>query len=86
MARTTLRSSALLKTLADGAPRIVSLPASESAAGHRLQEIPSCIANGVRSSVLRDGTRDTGGPRRSDATSCRPHFDGLHRFRRARAA
>jgi len=28
--------------------------------GHRLQETPVRVANGVRSAILRDGTRDTG--------------------------
>ena len=47
------------------------------------KRIQSRIANGVRSSVLRDGTRDTGcGLKvfRRDAFLALPYFDGLHRF------
>jgi dolichol-phosphate mannosyltransferase len=43
----------------------------------------SRIANGVRSAILRDGTRDTGcGLKafRRDAFLALPYFDGLHRF------
>jgi dolichol-phosphate mannosyltransferase len=47
------------------------------------KRMQSRIANGVRSSVLRDGTRDTGcGLKvfRRDAFLALPYFDGLHRF------
>lgn len=43
----------------------------------------SRVANGVRSAVLRDGTRDTGcGLKafRRDVFLALPYFDGLHRF------
>src|SRR5712691_2328755 len=75
---------ALLQALAAGAPR-VGLVAGQrvgrkSSAYKKLQ---SRIANGVRSAVLRDGTRDTGcGLKafRRDVFMALPYFDGLHRF------
>ena len=75
---------ALLKALADGAPRIGLI------AGQRVgrkdtgfKRLQSRIANGVRGTVLRDGTRDTGcGLKafRRDLFLSLPYFDGLHRF------
>jgi hypothetical protein len=47
------------------------------------KKFQSRIANAVRGSVLRDGTRDTGcGLKafRRDAFMALPYFDGLHRF------
>ncbi|SEE56005.1 Glycosyltransferase involved in cell wall bisynthesis [Rhizobiales bacterium GAS188] len=47
------------------------------------KKLQSRIANGVRSNVLRDGTRDTGcGLKafRRDVFLALPYFDGLHRF------
>jgi dolichol-phosphate mannosyltransferase len=47
------------------------------------KKLQSRIANGVRGSILRDGTRDTGcGLKafRRDAFLMMPYFDGLHRF------
>jgi dolichol-phosphate mannosyltransferase len=47
------------------------------------KKIQSRIANGVRSTILRDGTRDTGcGLKafRRDVFLMMPYFDGLHRF------
>jgi glycosyltransferase involved in cell wall biosynthesis len=47
------------------------------------KKIQSRIANGVRSAILRDGTRDTGcGLKafRRDAFLALPYFDGVHRF------
>jgi dolichol-phosphate mannosyltransferase len=47
------------------------------------KKFQSRIANGVRGTVLRDGTRDTGcGLKafRRDAFMALPYFDGLHRF------
>src|SRR5712691_1044544 len=75
---------ALLQALAAGAPR-VGLVAGQrvgrkSSAYKKLQ---SRIANGVRSAVLRDGTRDTGcGLKafRRDVFMALPYFDGLHRL------
>lgn len=47
------------------------------------KRLQSRIANGVRGSILRDGTRDTGcGLKaiRRDVFLALPYFDGLHRF------
>jgi dolichol-phosphate mannosyltransferase len=47
------------------------------------KKLQSRIANGVRSSILRDGTRDTGcGLKafRREVFLMMPYFDGLHRF------
>ena len=75
---------ALLKALAAGGPR-VGLVAGQrvgrKATGFK--KLQSRIANGVRSAVLRDGTRDTGcGLKafRRDLFLALPYFDGLHRF------
>jgi dolichol-phosphate mannosyltransferase len=49
----------------------------------RFKRFQSRIANGVRSSILRDGTRDTGcGLKafRREVFLALPYFDGLHRF------
>src|SRR5262249_14651442 len=75
---------ALLEALSAGAPRVGLI------AGQRVgrkdsgfKKFQSRVANGVRSSVLRDGTRDTGcGLKafRRDVFLALPYFDGLHRF------
>jgi dolichol-phosphate mannosyltransferase len=47
------------------------------------KKLQSRIANGVRSTILRDGTRDTGcGLKafRREVFLAMPYFDGLHRF------
>ena len=47
------------------------------------KKIQSRVANGVRSAILRDGTRDTGcGLKafRREVFLMMPYFDGLHRF------
>jgi dolichol-phosphate mannosyltransferase len=74
----------LLKALSMGAPRVGLV------AGQRIgrkatgfKKLQSRIANGVRSAVLRDGTRDTGcGLKafRRELFLALPYFDGLHRF------
>jgi prepilin-type processing-associated H-X9-DG protein len=74
----------LLAALSSGAPRIALV------AGQRVgrqatafKKLQSRIANGIRSAVLRDGTRDTGcGLKafRRDLFLGLPYFDGLHRF------
>jgi glycosyltransferase involved in cell wall biosynthesis len=74
----------LLRALEADSPRIGLV------AGQRVgrkdtgfKKFQSRIANGVRSSVLRDGTRDTGcGLKafRRDVFLSLPYFDGLHRF------
>jgi dolichol-phosphate mannosyltransferase len=75
---------ALVKALEAGAPQVGLV------AGQRVgrkdtgfKKFQSRIANGVRSAVLRDGTRDTGcGLKafRRDVFLNLPYFDGLHRF------
>jgi dolichol-phosphate mannosyltransferase len=75
---------ALLAALERGMPRVGLI------AGQRVgrkatpfKKLQSRIANGVRSAVLRDGTRDTGcGLKafRRDLFLSLPYFDGLHRF------
>jgi len=47
------------------------------------KKLQSRVANGVRSAILRDGTRDTGcGLKafRREVFLMMPYFDGLHRF------
>src|ERR1700735_5117818 len=75
---------ALIAALEAGAPRLGLV------AGQRVgrkssgfKKLQSRIANGVRSAVLKDGTRDTGcGLKafRRDLFLSLPYFDGLHRF------
>jgi dolichol-phosphate mannosyltransferase len=75
---------ALLRTLEQGAPRIGLIAGQR--VGRRasgFKKLQSRIANTVRASVLRDGTRDTGcGLKafRRDVFLRLPYFDGLHRF------
>jgi dolichol-phosphate mannosyltransferase len=75
---------ALLDALGAGAPRvglIAGQRVGRQATGFK--KLQSRIANGVRSAVLRDGTRDTGcGLKafRRDLFLALPYFDGLHRF------
>jgi glycosyltransferase involved in cell wall biosynthesis len=75
---------ALIRVLEAGAPR-VGLVAGQrvgrKASGFK--KFQSRVANAVRGSVLRDGTRDTGcGLKafRRDLFLLLPYFDGLHRF------
>ena len=75
---------ALIAAVEGGAGRI------GLAAGQRVgrkdttfKRLQSKIANGVRGSILRDGTRDTGCGLKAfqrDAFLMLPYFDGLHRF------
>ena len=75
---------ALLRVLEAGSPRIglvAGQRVGRKATGFK--KLQSRIANGVRSAVLRDGTRDTGcGLKafRRDVFLSLPYFDGLHRF------
>jgi dolichol-phosphate mannosyltransferase len=75
---------ALLRALEAGGPR-VGLIAGQRV-GRRatgFKKLQSRIANGVRSAVLRDGTRDTGcGLKafRRDVFMRLPYFDAVHRF------
>jgi dolichol-phosphate mannosyltransferase len=73
----------LLETLA-GAPQ-VGLVAGQRVGRKdtEFKRLQSRIANGVRSALLRDGTRDSGcGLKafRRDLFLALPYFDGLHRF------
>lgn len=75
---------ALIKVIEDGGGRVGLV------AGQRVgrkdtafKKLQSRIANGVRGSILRDGTRDTGCGLKAflrDAFLMMPYFDGLHRF------
>jgi dolichol-phosphate mannosyltransferase len=75
---------ALLKVLEAGAPRIGLVAGQRKGRKDTaFKKLQSRIANGVRSAVLRDGTRDTGcGLKafRRDVFVALPYFDGLHRF------
>ena len=75
---------ALIAALEAGTPRIGLI------AGQRVgrkatgfKKLQSRIANGIRSAVLRDGTRDTGCGLKAfprELFLSLPYFDGLHRF------
>jgi dolichol-phosphate mannosyltransferase len=74
----------LVDALESGSPRI-GLVAGQRVGRQatEFKKLQSRIANGVRSAVLRDGTRDTGcGLKafRRDLFLSLPYFDGLHRF------
>jgi dolichol-phosphate mannosyltransferase len=75
---------ALIAALEAGAPRFGLIAGQrvgrKSTGFKRLQ---SRIANGVRSAVLKDGTRDTGCGLKAfprEVFLALPYFDGLHRF------
>jgi dolichol-phosphate mannosyltransferase len=75
---------ALFDALAAGAPR-VGLVAGQRVGRQAtgFKKFQSRLANGVRSAVLRDGTRDTGCGLKAfhrDLFLALPYFDGLHRF------
>jgi glycosyltransferase involved in cell wall biosynthesis len=74
---------ALLHAFEQGGAR-VGLVAGQRVGRHgAYKKLQSRIANGVRSAILRDGTRDTGcGLKvfRRDTFLALPYFDGLHRF------
>jgi dolichol-phosphate mannosyltransferase len=74
----------LIEALQAGAPR-VGLVAGQrvgrKATGFK--KFQSRVANGVRGTILRDGTRDTGCGLKAfqrDLFLALPYFDGLHRF------
>jgi dolichol-phosphate mannosyltransferase len=75
---------ALIESLEAGAPRlglVAGQRTGRKATGFK--KLQSRIANAVRSSVLKDGTRDTGcGLKtfRREVFMALPYFDGLHRF------
>jgi dolichol-phosphate mannosyltransferase len=74
----------LLRVLVDGAPSVgivAGQRVGRKATGFK--RFQSRVANAVRSTVLRDGTRDTGcGLKafRREVFLALPYFDGLHRF------
>jgi len=75
---------ALVRTLETGGAR-VGLVAGQRVGRHAsgFKRLQSRVANAVRGSILRDGTRDTGcGLKafRRDTFLALPYFDGLHRF------
>jgi hypothetical protein len=73
-----------LRALEVGAPRVALIAGQRvgrKASGFK--KLQSRVANAVRGTVLRDGTRDTGcGLKafRRDAYLALPYFDALHRF------
>ena len=75
---------AMVDVLQNGAPRlglVAGQRVGRKATGFK--QMQSRIANGVRRTVLKDGTRDTGcGLKafRRDLFMALPYFDGLHRF------
>ena len=73
----------LVDTLLSGGPRVGLAQGQRSKRKGAFKQFQSRIANGVRSAVLRDGTRDTGcGLKafRRDVYLALPYFDALHRF------
>jgi dolichol-phosphate mannosyltransferase len=75
---------ALVRSLEE-APARIGLIAGQRVGrkSSRSKQFQSRVANGVRSTILRDGTRDTGcGLKafRRDVFLNLPYFDGLHRF------
>src|SRR6202789_568778 len=75
---------ALIATLEAGAPRLGLVAGQRTGRKDTaFKKLQSRIANSVRSTVLKDGTRDTGcGLKafRRDLFLALPYFDGLHRF------
>jgi dolichol-phosphate mannosyltransferase len=75
---------ALIATLEAGAPRLGLVAGQRTGRKDTaFKKLQSRIANAVRSTVLKDGTRDTGcGLKafRRDVFMALPYFDGLHRF------
>jgi dolichol-phosphate mannosyltransferase len=72
---------ALIAALADGVGLVAGQRVGRKTTGFK--KLQSRIANGVRGSILKDGTRDSGcGLKafRRDAFLALPYFDGLHRF------
>jgi dolichol-phosphate mannosyltransferase len=73
----------LLEALVNAGPEVGLVQGQRDRRRGAFKRFQSSIANGVRSAVLRDGTRDTGcglkGFRR-DVFLSLPYFDALHRF------
>jgi hypothetical protein len=73
----------LVETLIAAGPHVGLAQGQRSKRKGAFKQFQSRIANGVRSAVLRDGTRDTGcGLKafRRDVYLTLPYFDALHRF------
>ena len=74
----------LLRALGAGGPRVALIAGQRvRRQATRFKQLQSRIANAVRGSILRDGTRDSGcGLKafRRDVFLALPYFDGLHRF------
>ena len=73
----------LIDTLLTGGPKVGLAQGQRNKRKGAFKQFQSRIANGVRSAVLRDGTRDTGcGLKafRRDVYLALPYFDALHRF------
>jgi dolichol-phosphate mannosyltransferase len=73
----------LIDTLAKAGPEVGLVQGQRNKRRGAFKQFQSRIANGVRSAVLRDGTRDTGcGLKafRRDVYLALPYFDALHRF------
>lgn len=73
----------LIDTLARTRPEVGLVQGQRNKRKGAFKQFQSRIANGVRSAVLRDGTRDTGcGLKafRRDVYLALPYFDALHRF------
>ena len=73
----------LVDALLSGGPTVGLAQGQRNKRKGAFKQFQSRIANGVRSAVLRDGTRDTGcGLKafRRDVYLALPYFDALHRF------
>jgi dolichol-phosphate mannosyltransferase len=73
----------LIDALINGGPEVGLVQGQRDRRRGAFKRFQSSIANGVRSAVLRDGTRDTGcGLKafRRDVFLSLPYFDALHRF------
>jgi dolichol-phosphate mannosyltransferase len=73
----------LVDTLAAGGPTVGLAQGQRLKRKGGFKQFQSRIANGVRGTILRDGTRDTGcGLKafRRDVYLALPYFDALHRF------
>jgi len=75
---------ALIAALEAGAPRIGLIAGQRTGRkATRFKKLQSRIANAVRKTVLKDGTRDTGCGLKAfprEVFLALPYFDGLHRF------
>lgn len=74
---------ALIDTLNESGPTVGLVQGQRNKRKGTFKQFQSRIANGVRSAVLRDGTRDTGcglKAMRRELYLSLPYFDALHRF------